>query len=159
MTEGSPTVRHAARVVLLDETDRILLVRFEYAGRRWWATPGGGLEGHETHKQAALREVREETGHELERLGPWVWAREHVFLFEDRLYRQVERYFAARVEAFDPQSQELGAEEVKAFAGLGWWTLAELEVSEEEFAPADLPALVRALLEDGPPERPIEVGA
>jgi hypothetical protein len=30
--------------------------------------------------------------------------------------------------------------------------------AEEEFAPADLPALVRELVEDGPPERPIEVG-
>ena len=159
MTEGSPTVRRAARVILLDETDRILLVRFEYAGRRWWATPGGGLEDRETHEQAARREVREETGHELERLGPWVWAREHVFPFEGRLYHQVERYFPARVETFDPRSRELGAEEVKAFAGLGWWTLAELEGSKERFAPADLPALVRALLEDGPPEQPIEVGA
>ena len=52
MTQASPTVRHAARVILLDEADRVLLVRFEYAGRRWWATPGGALEGDETHAQA-----------------------------------------------------------------------------------------------------------
>lgn len=159
MTETSPTVRHAARVILLDKAGRVLLARFEYSGRRWWAAPGGGLDEGETHEQAARREVREETGHELGLLGPWVWSREHVFRFEGRLYRQVERYFLARALAFDPRPQELGAEEAKAFAGLGWWTLAELEGTDEEFAPADLPALVRSLLRDGPPERPIEVGA
>jgi 8-oxo-dGTP pyrophosphatase MutT (NUDIX family) len=158
MVEGAPTVRHAARVILLDETSRVLLARFEYAGKRWWAAPGGGLDDGETHEQAAVREIIEETGHLLEQLGPWAWTREHVLRFEGRLYRQVERHFVAHVPAFDPLAQELGAEEAKAFAGLSWWTLAELEKAEETFAPTDLPALVRALLEDGPPERPIEVG-
>ena len=159
MNEGAPTVRPAARVVLLDRTGRVLLARFEYGGERWWAAPGGGLDAGETHEQAARREVAEETGHVLAHLGPWVWSREHVFRFEGRLYRQVERYFLARVPAFDPVPRGLGAEEAKAFSGLGWWTPAELEKAEERFAPADLPALVRALAEDGPPERPIEVGA
>jgi 8-oxo-dGTP pyrophosphatase MutT (NUDIX family) len=120
---------------------------------------GGGLDDGETHEQAARREIAEETGHVLGQLGPWVWTREHVFRFEGRLYRQVERYFVAHVPAFDPLSQELGAEEARAFAGLKWWTLAELEEAEEEFAPADLPALVRTLVDNGPPERPIVVGA
>ena len=32
-----------------------------------------------------------------------------------------------------------------------WWTLDELEAAETLFAPRRLPALVRSLLEDGPP--------
>jgi len=120
---------------------------------------GGGLDDGETHEQAARREIAEETGHTLGQLRPWVWTREHVFRFEGRLYRQVERYFVAHVCTFDPLSQELGVEEAKALAELRWWTPAELEEAEEEFAPADLPALVRMLVESGPPERPIEVGA
>lgn len=87
-----------------------------------------------------------------------MWAREHVFRFEGRLYLQVERYFVAHVPVFEPLSQELGAEEARALAGLKWWTLADLEESVEEFAPADLPTLVRALVENGPPEGPIRVG-
>ena len=121
--------------------------------------PGGALEGDETHEQAARREVREAAGHGLGRLGPWVWNREHVFRFEGCLRRQVERYFLARVEGFDPRPRQLGAEEAKAFAGLRWWTPGELEKTDAEFAPTDLPTLVRALVEDGPPERPIRVGA
>ncbi len=158
MTGETPTVRRAARVLLLDEDRRVLLVRFCYHGRSWWAAPGGGLEDDETHEDAARREVAEETGFELEEPGPWVWTREHVFRFEGRLYRQLERYFLAEVPGFEPRPKLLGAAEVGVFSGLRWWTLPELEDTDEEFAPADLPVLVRNLVEDGPPGRPVAVG-
>jgi 8-oxo-dGTP pyrophosphatase MutT (NUDIX family) len=159
MTTGEvPTIRHAARVVLLDENGRVLLARFEHRGRTWWAAPGGGLERAETHEEAARREVREETGLDLRNLGPWIWTREHVFRFEGRLYRQKERYFLATVPAFQPDPQLLGPEEARVLRGLRWWTLAELEDTADELAPEDLPALARELLKNGPPQKPIEVG-
>jgi len=158
VSEETPTVRRATRVVLLDETGRVLLVRFAYRGRSWWCAPGGGLESGETHEDAARREVLEETGFELGEVGPWIWSREHVFRFEGRLYRQMERYFAAVVPAFEPRPGVLAAAEAGVFRGLRWWSVEELEASAEEFAPADLPALVRRLAERGPPERPIRVG-
>ena len=142
-----PTVRHAARVVLLDETGRVLLARFEYGGKAWWAAPGGGLEHAETHEEAARREIGEETGLDLRNLEPWIWSREHVFRFEGRLYRQKERYFLATVPAFQPDSNLLGPEEAGVLRGLRWWTLAELEATAEELAPADLFALLRDLVE------------
>jgi 8-oxo-dGTP pyrophosphatase MutT (NUDIX family) len=87
MTRETPTLRRAARVLLLDEYRRVLLVRFAYRGESWWAAPGGGLEDHESHEEAARREVAEETGFELDELGPLVWRREDFFRFEGRLYR------------------------------------------------------------------------
>ena len=41
-------LRDAVRALVLDEADRVLLVRFEFP--RWvgWATPGGGVNSHET---------------------------------------------------------------------------------------------------------------
>jgi 8-oxo-dGTP pyrophosphatase MutT (NUDIX family) len=158
MTQEVPTVRHAARVVLLDEADRVLLVRFEYGGRSWWVAPGGGLDEVEIHEDAARREVEEETGLNLQELGPWVWSREHIFRFEGRLYRQVERYFVATVPAFAPRPTLIGLEESVAFRDVRWWTLEELEATTEEFAPVDLPALTKRLVEHGPPEHPLEVG-
>ena len=158
MTEETPTLRRAARVLLLDENNRVLLVRLSYRGESWWAAPGGGLEDHETHEEAARREVAEETGFELDELGPWVWRREDVFRFEGRLYRQWERYFIASVPAFEPRPGVIGAEEAKTFDGLRWWTLGKLETTDQRYAPADLPALVKRLVEEGPPERPIQVG-
>ena len=158
MMEEEPTVRRAARVVLLDEAGRVLLVRFEYGGRRWWVAPGGGLEEGETHEGAARREVEEETGLNLRELGPWVWSREHVFRFEGRFYRQVERYFVAAVTAFTPHPTVTGLEESLVLRDLRWWTLEELDATTEEFAPEALPALTRSLVEHGPPDHPQEVG-
>ena len=154
-----PTVRHTARVVLLDENGRVLLARFEYHGRTWWAAPGGGLERAETHEEAARREIREETGLNLRYLGPWIWTREHVFRFGGRLYRQKERYFLATVPAFQPDPKLPDPEEARVMRECQWWTLTELEQTADEMAPSDLPALARKLVENGPPQDPIEVGA
>ena len=66
MTGEAPTLRRAARVLMLDEDSRVLLVRLAYRGKRWWAAPGGGLEEDETHEEAARREAAEETGFELD---------------------------------------------------------------------------------------------
>ena len=69
-------VRLAAKVVLVDHHDRVLL----FCGgdpatsddETWWFPPGGGLEPGETTEQAARREVLEETGLELHDVGPIV---------------------------------------------------------------------------------------
>ena len=57
--------RRAARVILLDEADRLLLVRghdTDQPDRGWWFTVGGGIGVGETSRDAAVREMREETG-------------------------------------------------------------------------------------------------
>src|SRR4051794_39218317 len=57
--------RRTARVLLVDESDRILLFRDSdpgLPGRHWWITPGGGVEGAESDLHGAVRELHEETG-------------------------------------------------------------------------------------------------
>ena len=44
-----PTPRRAARLLVVDpNSGTVLLFQYEDDGRRWWATPGGGLEADET---------------------------------------------------------------------------------------------------------------
>ena len=50
----------------LTDGDRMLLVQHEKAERRSWLVPGGGVERGETVRESAVREVREETGYEVE---------------------------------------------------------------------------------------------
>jgi ADP-ribose pyrophosphatase YjhB (NUDIX family) len=63
----------SSSVVVFNAKQEILLVLREDA--RIWALPAGGLEPGETFEQAAIRQVREETGYnvELERLVGKYW--------------------------------------------------------------------------------------
>jgi 8-oxo-dGTP diphosphatase len=153
-------LRQAARAVVLDPADRILLVRFEFPRGTVWATPGGGIDEGESHEQAVARELEEEAGLVGFELGPWIWTRTHVFPFENGLWDgQVERYVLVRTDPFEPLPrftvEQLAAEYVTA---IRWWTQDELAASDAVFAPRRLPELVAALLRDGPPGEPVDVG-
>jgi 8-oxo-dGTP diphosphatase len=53
----------AACVVLIDDQQRLLLVKRKVAPKEGrWCLPGGFIECGETTEQAAIRELREETG-------------------------------------------------------------------------------------------------
>jgi 8-oxo-dGTP diphosphatase len=54
-----------AQVVLLDG-DRILMARHERDGHVHWVLPGGAIEPGETSEQAAIRELREECGLDID---------------------------------------------------------------------------------------------
>ncbi len=56
--------RTSARAVVQDSDGRILLHRRSDNGR--WGLPGGGIEMDETAGEAVVREVREETGYDVE---------------------------------------------------------------------------------------------
>jgi TDG/mug DNA glycosylase family protein len=156
---GGDSLRPAARAIVLDPADRILLVRFQWPEETLWAPPGGGLEGDETHEQAVVRELAEESGLRDFELGPCIWTRDHWFPDMAGWGGQTERLYLVRTGAFEP-APEWSAEELIAegIAEQRWWTLEELEASDALFSPRRLPALLRELIEHGPPPDPVDVG-
>ena len=71
-----------ASAIVVDQQDRVLLVRQSYGTRRW-TLPGGSVKRNETLREAAIREVREEAGvialdaDEVELLGVYSNFRQH----------------------------------------------------------------------------------
>lgn len=143
--------RRAARVLLLDADDRILLARghdVDQPERSWWFTIGGGIQPGETATAAAVRELMEESGlrlAEAELAGP-VLTRSAVFDFYAEHVRQDEVFFLARIESAGEFSRSGWTEIEHQFMDeIRWWKADELAAVEIEVFPRELPTLVAQL--------------
>lgn len=158
-------LRPAARALILDPEDRVLLVRFSFPWVDYpvWALPGGGLEPGEDAEAGVRRELAEEVGLVDVELGPVVWIREARWrqASQSTPYDgQRETIYLVRVPAFAPAPQ-LDAEALRRehVTGIRWWTTAEMAAERlARFAPLDLHDRLDALLRDGPPTEPVRLG-
>lgn len=154
--------RQAARVVLLDTRDRVLLINASDPADRtkppWWEIPGGGMDPHESSAEAAARELWEEAGIRDARVGPCVWVQHARFRFGGWDFDQHERVHVAWLDRpgdeHPHQPRGLEALEAMAFRGHRWWALDELLDSDVPLLPhrlrEHLPALVAGELPDPP---------
>ncbi|HEU5032788.1 MAG TPA: NUDIX domain-containing protein [Spirillospora sp.] len=146
--------RRSARVLLVDDAERVLLFRFPRAhgvpeAGHCWITPGGGVDDGETLAEAAARELLEETGLVAAPgdLGATVafssgyadfpgWARG---LFRDD-------YFLFRTASTDIDTTGFTDVERRNISEHRWWPIGELEGAPEPVFPLRLAALLTGLL-------------
>jgi 8-oxo-dGTP pyrophosphatase MutT (NUDIX family) len=156
--------RRTARVLLLDNADRLLLFRGyrnsdePARGYCWW-TPGGGVDKGESLLQAAVRELREETGLvvEPEKLGEVIaetsgyadlgWAKG---VFRDD-------FFFLRVDKHDVDTSGFEELERAQITAHRWWTLDELAAPSDPVYPLEVEPLLKALAAGRIPAEPVRL--
>ncbi|KRE92618.1 hypothetical protein ASG76_16785 [Nocardioides sp. Soil774] len=147
------------KLVLLDETDRVLLIQAAdpASGATHWYPVGVGVEPGESLQEAAVREAHEEVGLRSLPPGVPVWTREHTYRFDGRTVEVHEDWLLHRVPHFEPEPAALSAYETRTVRGFRWWTADELAASDESVFPPDLGERLAALLRDGAPEEPVDI--
>ncbi len=154
-------MRAAVRALLLDPTDRLLLLCGHDPSRpergRFWFTVGGGLDPGEVPETALRREVVEEVGIQDLEVGPPVWLLRNRFVFNGRAVDQENTFYLVRTgeTAVDRSGQD--EVEQESIVGARWWTLAELRTTPDRLYPVPLASALTALLHEGPPSAPIRL--
>ena len=136
-------IRRAARLLVIDEHERLLLFRFTFAGRTpFWATAGGECDPGESFEDASRRELAEETGIIAEP-GPVVVARENDFVTAiGEPVTADERYFRIRVPACEIATHGHTDLEREIMREHRWFTRAELADWAEPIFPPEILALL-----------------
>jgi 8-oxo-dGTP pyrophosphatase MutT (NUDIX family) len=137
-------IRPSARVLLLNQSGSVLLFKFVHAsdaltGSSYWATPGGAVEDGETFEQAALRELKEETGLSVNQLSGEVGRRsfEMQLASGERVWAD-ERFFAASTVRSAISDTGWSANERRVVADHRWWSIEDLARTSDLIFPERL---------------------
>jgi 8-oxo-dGTP pyrophosphatase MutT (NUDIX family) len=157
-----PILRPAARLLVISPEDRVLLFKWTHEllrapGQSVWITPGGGVDAGETHEEAALRELREETGLGLP-IGPCVWLRRHVFPWRPVPIDQRERFYVVRCDSTELSRDGWTPGELRHMSEGRWWSVEEIGASDDWFAPRALALPLPPILRGEYPAEPLEIG-
>jgi 8-oxo-dGTP pyrophosphatase MutT (NUDIX family) len=144
----SPVDRRAARVLLVNAQDELLLFRggdpsAPEAGT-WWFTVGGGVDPGESLVDAAARELFEETGLRCRPadLGEPVHEETSPFSFAGRLIVQTNTFFLLRVVAHEVDTGGFEQLEYDSIVEHRWWGRDALRSTSEVFYPRALVELL-----------------
>ena len=163
-------IRKAARVIVLDSQNRILLMKINptlnaIKPKRliqipFWLTPGGGVQKNETVYEAAARELYEETGITgVEISKSHIWYGEIVLDFDGHETFCQDYFFLVRVQENIPITTErFEAFEKEIFCQYKWWSIDQMAQSDDLFVPHGLiPLLEQIIAGNDLPKEPVPV--
>ena len=143
-------IRKSARAIVINNKNQMFLFQymFDYLedSKAIWITPGGSLEEGELFEDALKREVYEELGVQLTKESPEVYYRNPIYTLQSgEKVQSVEKFFLVVLEedtfSFDHWTE---SEKKRMLAGK-WWSVDEIEKSEEEFFSKDVVRILKEL--------------
>jgi 8-oxo-dGTP pyrophosphatase MutT (NUDIX family) len=150
--EGEVVHRRAARVVVVEPDGRVLMIQGFDPHRSedpYWYTVGGGVEAGESDRDAAVREVWEETGATIgpdDLVGP-VHHDRGSFSFEGRTIHQEQVFYGWVTDVFEAEPAGFEELESRSTIRMAWIDPASTRAGGEAVYPALLEQLVEAVLE------------
>ncbi|MEM1195155.1 MAG: NUDIX domain-containing protein [Pseudomonadota bacterium] len=140
-------LRRSARVIVVSAAGRVLLFRFDVAGRApFWVTAGGECEVGESFEEAARRELFEETGIAADPGAQIARTTPQFVTVEGEPVQADERYFLIQVEEEGITTAHQTELERSVMTQHRWFSPKELADWPEAIFPESLKDILKAAL-------------
>jgi len=159
-------IRNSVRILLINQDKEICLMCIETPKStskngecldRFWCTIGGEINFDESLEDAAIRELKEETGLNLDDVtfGPEIWLEEFDMMLSGKLTRMNQRFIIAHTSNKQITTKYLTPEEQEVVKEVKWFGLADILNSKEVIYPILLQNYLPDVLEGKYPIEPI----
>ena len=151
MDAATSSIRQVGRVLIRNHAGDVFLLRGRDPGEpdrpAFWFTPGGKIDSGETAQEAAARELQEEVGIAVvpAALGEVIGSEDVTYRFNGVSYRQSGVFFALNHENPRLHAEGLTAIEAETIDMGRWWSLSEIQASNETIYPENLSEMLAKL--------------